>query len=274
MPIADFANEVPPYATLHDLSGMLMEEDLKSPIDMYFSRVKEALSYGTADQLTKSESLGRLLFLSIVSASEAYFRSIMSIAMEICPLARAGAAEKTINLGGLLWHGQLGFSRSAFDNLSFASSDELRKASEQFLGFKLEAGVFQSPLSEFDKICHFRHGIVHGDGLLPGRNAVKLDVPRFERPVRIVIRYPHLQDAAAVVTTLVTLYNRALFELMCRRWAVDWRKRADWKVEAEKSLFRLVWDAFVSREELARRTGRSRMRKLDCMNAVKAMYGV
>ena len=253
---------------------MFVQEDLRSPIDMYLVRVKDLLNYGTPVRLKETDFLGRLLMLNVVSAAEAYFRSIMSAAIETCPLAQSSASEKTINLGGLLWHGRDGFSRSAFDNVSFASGDELKKTSEQYIGFKLDASVFQSSLQEYDKVCQFRHGIVHGDGLLPGKNAIKLEIPRSGRPVRIVVEYRHLQDVAAVVTTLVALYNRGLFDLMCRRWAIDWRKRTDWDIENEKSMFQKVWKAFASTEELARKSRQSGMRKVDCMRAVKAQFNL
>lgn len=274
MDVADYVNSLQPAGGLTLDGSLFKPESSESPIDVYWGRVGEMLSYGTVEKLTENDFIGRLLVLGIVSAAESYFRSVLSIAMEICPIARAGAHEKTINLGGILWHGKNGFSRSAFDNSSFASSKELQKAARDFVGFDLAPAEFQAVLEDFDKICHLRHGIVHGDGVLPGKNAVQLDIPRFGNPVRITVRYSHLQEVAACVGALVSLFNRRLFDLLCKRWAIDWRRRVDWNPSDQNILFYRIWMAFVCRTELARRKDRRKLRRSDCLAAVKAEYQV
>lgn len=232
----------------------------------------EILKLGTPERLSEQIILGRLLALNVVSAAEAYFRSALSAAIDMCPVAQAVAAEKTINLGGVLWHGRKGFSRSAFDHLSFASSDDLKKASSAYLGLSLPNATFQSPLSEYDKVCHLRHGIVHNDGVLPGRNAVKLDVRRMNGPARMKVDYRSLQEIAAVTTTLVGTYNRELFEFLCKRWAIDWRNRADWNPNREVISFNRIWDLCASRREIAARRDRLQFRRIDCLTAVRRHY--
>lgn len=274
MDVADYVNSLQPGGRL-TLDASLFEPDNNAnPIDVYLARISETLLYGTAERLSGNDFIGRLLLLGIVSAAESYFRSILSIAMELCPVAQAGAHDKTINLGGLLWHGKTGFSRSAFDNSSFASSKELKRAAKDFVGFELTPADFQDVLADFDKVCHLRHGIVHGDGLLPGRNAVQLDIPRFSAPVRITIRYSHLQDIAASVSALILLFNRKLFELLCQRWAIEWRRRVDWDADGQDALFYRIWSAFICRTELAMRPDRRRARRSDCLAAVKAEYQI
>lgn len=274
MDTADYVNSLQASEGLSLDASLFNPEGAASPIDVYWARISETLSYGTVDELSDNDFIGRLLLLGVVAAAESYFRSILSIVMEICPLAQAGAHEKAINLGGLLWHGKSGFSRSAFDNYSFASSKELKKAAKDFVGFDLSPADFQDVLTDFDKICHLRHGIVHGDGLLPGRNAVQLDIPRFAQPVRITIRYSHLQEVADCVSSLVSLFNRKLFELLCQRWAIDWRRRIDWDADGQDALFHRIWAAFVCRTELARRPDRRRLKRSDCLAAVKAEYQI
>jgi hypothetical protein len=175
-----------------------------------------------------------------------HFRATLSACIELCPVAQAGAAAKVINLGGLLWHGKKGFSRSAFEHASFTSREELVKACKDFLSIKLNDTKFKALLDQYERVCHLRHGIVHGDGLLPGRNAVQLDVPRYSKPVRIVVRYGQLQEIAAVINTLVMTLNRELFAIMCERWAIAWRTRADWDPALEGPLFNRIWATFHS----------------------------
>ena len=245
---------------------------LQSPIDEYHLRIMEVLRFGTPERLSEQSIVGRLLSLNVVSAAEAYFRSALSAAMEMCPIAQAVAAEKTINLGGMLWHGRSGFSRSAFDHLSFASSEDLKKASSAYLGLSLSASTFQAPLREYDKVCHLRHGIVHNDGVLPGRNAVKLDIRRMGGLVRMKVDYRSLQEIAAVTTTLVGTFNRELFEFLCKRWAVDWRNRADWESVKEVRLFNNIWDLCASKRELAAKSDRAKLRRVDCLKAVRRHF--
>ena len=274
MEAIDYVNELPPTSRVGPLHEFLHEETLDSPIDMYQRSVGKILHYGTEARLDQSDFLGRLLIMGVVSAAEAYFRAILSSCIELCPVAQAIASKRTINLGGLLWHGQSGFSRSAFEHASFSSNDELAKACKDFLGIRLDDPEFKDLLDQYEIVCQLRHGIVHGDGLLPGRNAVQLNIQRYKRPVRIVARYEQLQSIAAVVNTLVMTLNRHLFSEICKRWAIDWRRRADWDPNSEKATFSSIWEIFFCAEEAKRRKGRSKMTRMRCLTAVKALYNI
>jgi hypothetical protein len=139
---------------------------------------------------------------------------------------------------------------------------------------KLDDSKFKALLDQYERVCLLRHGIVHGDGLLPGRNAVQLDVPRYAKPVRIVVRYAQLQEIAAVINTLVMTLNRELFAIMCERWAITWRTRADWDPELEGPLFNQIWTIFHSAEGLTMRRGRSKITRGRCMSEVKAQFAI
>jgi hypothetical protein len=274
MNVVDYVNELPPTSRLGPLGDYLREESLDAPVDMYYRSIREILRYGTPERLLDSDFLGRLLVIGIVSAAEAYFRAILSACIELCPLARSAASKRTINLGGLLWHGQSGFSRSVFEHASLASKDELTRACRDFIGINLDDKIFKSLLDQFEIVCQLRHGIAHADGLLAGRNAVQLDIKRFRKPVRIVLRYEQLQDVAAVVNTLVMTLNRHLFSIICHRWGFEWRKREDWEPSLERAKFRLIWNIFHCVDETKSRSGRSKVNKANCLKAVKALYNI
>jgi hypothetical protein len=135
MDAADYVNELPPSSRLGSLDDFLKEETLASPVDMYRRSIGQILQYGTQARLAESDFVGRLLIFGIVSAAEAYFRAILSSCIELCPVAQSIASKKMISLGGLLWHGQPGFSRSAFEHTSFTSKEELTKVCREYLGF-------------------------------------------------------------------------------------------------------------------------------------------
>lgn len=274
MDISDYVNELPPSSRLGSLAAYLREEELESPVDMYLRSVAEILKHGTQQRLAESDLLGRLLLIAVISAGEAYFRAVLAACIELCPVSQSIASKQSIHLGGLLWHGRDGFSRSAFEHASFTSKEELATACKKFLGMPLEDQVFKSILDEFENVCQLRHGIVHGDGLLPGRNAILLNIPRYRKPVRIIVGYEQLQDVASVINTLIMTFNRQLFSVMCRRWAIDWRKREDWQPEMEKKSFSVIWNLFHSVEEAKRRKGRDKRTEAKCYDEVRALYNL
>ena len=274
MDIGDFANDALLGSKLAGCDQYLVEEILDPPIDSYWIRSQDIIKYGNTDRLKTNDFLGRLLVLGMVSAAEAYFRRVIGLCIDLCPIAKSCAIEKTINLGGLLWHNSLDLSRSAFENYSLASSKDLTKVSREFLQFDLNNKDFRDPIQSFDDICQLRHGIVHNDGLMPGKNALALEIPSFERPVRIIIRYAQIQEIAAISNTLVFLYNRKLFEEMCERWAVKWRRKKDWKPEEQDSLFTKIHSIFCTQTEIIKCEHIRDSELAACKKAVEKKYAL
>lgn len=272
--IEDFANGAPASSSIGSIDDYLVEIDCPSPIDAYILHSRSLLRYGNVDRLAENEHLGGLLLLGAVSAAEAYFRSILSAALEACPICRQVSAEKQINLGGALWHGHAEFRRSAFEHMSFSSKEELKKATRQFINFELKDARFKGPLDQFEMVCHLRHGLVHNGGTLPGRNAVQIEAKTYSKPVRINVSYGLLQKTVEAVDTLVLTLNRELFAEMCKRWAVDWRRRADWDPSNEDRAFRKLWSTFASNELVGPRTGRSPFSRSQCMSQVRDDYNL
>ena len=272
--VADFANESPPSSNIGSIQSALRDEDLPAPIDAYIIHSRSLVTFGTANQLSANIHLGGLLLLGSVSAAEAYFRSILSISLAGCPICRETASEKQINLGGVLWHGQSEFRRSAFEHMSFSSKSELKNAAKNYLDFALIDASFSGPLDQYDIACNLRHGIVHNGGILPGRNAVKIGAKQSSKPVRIVVDFSLLQRTVAAVDTLVLTFNRELFNEMCHRWAVKWRSRPDWEPAKEDEAFRRIWKQFFCSELHTSRVGKSKISRGKCLSAVKARYNI
>lgn len=274
MDIEDFVCVAPPTASLTGLMGCMQEIETPAPIDFYLKNSREIIGYGNAVRLGEMSKLGGYLLLGLISSAEGYFRSILSAALDICPVCQKTAAEKQINLGGVLWHGKDEFRRSAFEHMSFASSKELSSASKSYLGFEMKGAVFNSILSDFDVICHLRHGLIHNAGILPGRNAVQIDVKKYSKSVEISIDYAFLQSAAATLDSLVVTYNRALFSEMCGRWADGWRKRTDWQLGSDRKRFLQIWNIFSSKLELQSRSGRAKITPAACMARLRTIYNL
>lgn len=270
--IPDFANEAPGSNSIGAIDGYLSEVNLPSPIDAYVEYTRSLLRFGTPAHLTQNQNLGGLLLLGAVSAAEAYFRSIFSLTLEICPMSREVSAEKQINLGGVLWHGHSEFRRSAFEHITFCSKEDVKKHSRAYLGFSLRDSEFKDPLNEFDKVCHLRHGLVHNAGILPGRNAVQVGARPCRAPVRIDLNFGSLQSLVAAIDTLILTFNRELFNEMCLRWATKWRQRSDWDSNKADTIFNFIWKAHFCKELHSLRPGKSNISRGACKAKVIDQY--
>lgn len=228
--IRDFVNRSPTTPSLGNISSYVVEFTEQSPIDDFISARTELLRLANSDAMRSSQRLGQVAFIGFVSAFENYCRGVLCGCLNLCPNSQGKASEKNINLGGAIWHGGTGsLNRSAFELKSFADCTELKKTFWDYVGFELSDDIFSSVLSDFEKLMQFRHAVVHSDGVLPGRNAVKLEILRSNRPLRVVFDYDRLQSSALALSSLIELINRELFYEFCRRWAIDWRRRADWQ---------------------------------------------
>ncbi|MNH00311.1 hypothetical protein D3C79_595010 [compost metagenome] len=274
MEIEDYVCVSPPTASLTGLSSCMTEVDIPAPIDFYFERSREILQHGTNARLNEFDMLGGLLLLGLISSAEGYFRSILSTTLDICPVSRGTAAEKQINLGGVLWHGKEDFRRSAFEHMSFASGKEISSAAKGYLGFDMKGSIFNNILSDYDTVCHLRHGLIHNAGILPGRNAVQINIRSYTKPVAIQIDFAFLQNAAASIDSLVVTFNRTLFSELCSRWASSWRSRADWDPQKERKKFTQIWNAFICKSELATRTDKKKVTATLCMKKVKEDFNL
>ncbi|WP_409421330.1 hypothetical protein ABHF91_16535 [Pseudaeromonas sp. ZJS20] len=274
MNIEDFVCTAPSTASILGLNQCMSEVDVPAPIDYYFKRSREIIGYGTSDRLNEFTTLGGLLLLGLISSAEGYFRSVLSITLDVCPISRNVAAEKQINLGGVLWHGKDEFRRSAFEHMSFASSKEIKSATKGYLGFEMKDSVFSSVLQDYDVVCHLRHGLIHNAGILPGRNAVQMNIKSYSKSVEICIDFSFLQSAAASIDSLVVTFNRALFSYLCNRWATSWRSRADWEPNNEKKKFMQIWNAFFCKSELKHRQNKRIITAASCMKKLKLEYNL
>ncbi|WP_148648400.1 hypothetical protein [Sphingobium cupriresistens] len=246
--IRNFVQAIPGTANLPNASIYVQAIERKSPIELFLRSRTEIVLAGQDSLITANPIIGRLLILGAVSAFENYCRGILSGALLMCPISQGRASDKNVNLGGAIWHGQYGnFSLSAFEHKSFADAKELKSVFKDYLNFELNESTFGELLRYFEVITHLRHAIVHSDGILPGRNAVKLDISRSNSALRVCIDQSKLQECLLILSNLVTLINRELFSQMCRRWAVEWRGRADWNPSDANDLLRAILDLFVDR---------------------------
>lgn len=238
----------------------------KSPIDAFYDGVSSVVTFGNANVLTAHEFLGPLLVVGLVSAVESYFRLIFGACIDICCTCQKHSVDQKISLGSAIWH-QEKIGRGALEHLSLADKKMIINQSEKFLGFKINKGSdTYAALTEFDKICELRHGIVHNSCNLPGTNAINLEVSVGAGPHRIVVDYARLQEVALVCRSLVAAYNIELFALMANRWACSWIP------SKSHAHFKKLWAIFFSNNDLNAGNITNPLSLIKCRNEVSRTF--
>jgi len=236
-----------PTVTINDIADYVKDEHLPgSPIDSFY-RGRDALLNGINPTYAEQhESIPPLILVGIISLTENFFREIMAEIISVCPKAKEKSAGKTLNLA-TIWFGYGKLEKGAFENISFADIENIKKNLKQLLGFSIDSSSqVSAPLGEFAKLCELRHAIVHSGSLLAGKNAIKLSLPSSRYPAKIKFGYPEIQEAAEVCTALVCTINIELFKHISQRWLKEWPHTAAYANEDFHKLFKKVWAIFYS----------------------------
>lgn len=258
-------------ARLSDVNSFVSEATgaTLSPIDQFYQTSRDILRVGTPDLLRAHPSMGPLLLVGLVSTTENYFRDIFTRIIQVCPLAKAAAADQPIKLGSVVWHGGGDAERGAFEHISFADAENISKTCSKYIKYNLKPNAI---LEEFDKVCEFRHGIVHSSSVIAGKNAIALQIAARSARLKIEVEFPQLQECGDVCTTLVASVNTELFQEMARRWAVVWPKLPSWNSNDEHRLFKFIWNAFYSAQDAANGTIPHNLTLRKCKNRILSEF--
>lgn len=246
-----------------------------SPIDRFYSSTGDILSKSSPDFVTQyGDEITGLLLVGLISATENYFRDILGVILETCPLARQHSSDEKIQLGSLLWGPRDLHNRSAFEFLAFSNAKNIKETFNKFTDHVIQQnGVWNQMLPEYDKLCEFRHAVVHSGHLIAGKNAVKLNLRPSKKSLKLNLDYSRVQAAGRVCTALVQGANNELFELMVGRWAVKWRQLPTWSPDQEK-VIRTIYDTFLSKRDRSNKTISNRLNFPSFLQAVKVDYNL
>ncbi len=246
-----------------------------SAIDRFYISTRGLNAIGIPSLLSTSPELGPLIFLGLISTTENYLREIFSATLRSCGVAKCAAADHSVKLGSVLWHQGTALELAAFEHLSFAGAEEIKRACRNFLDFSFtQTSPLWGPLDEFDRLCQLRHSVVHANGNLAGKNAVSLALPSVTGRLRVSITYAQLQEAALICTSLITSFNTELFAEVAKRWALKWRELPDWIAANENMLFAELHGLFYSSIDAAESTIQDPMFLEQCRDEVKRTYGL
>jgi len=248
------------------------DKDSSSPIDSFYKETKSIITSIETDKLDSDDWFGAILLVAIMSNTENYFREIFSRIINICPVSQKHSANNTVNFGSVLWHPITDVERGAFEGTSFASSAELCKSCNKFLGIDLKS-IGSEVLKEYQKVCELRHGIVHSGRTLAGKNGIKLMLSPCDGISKIKINYLNLQEVIAVCTALIISSNQVLFNELCKRWATTWRDKDVWTTGDELK-FKCIWELFYSKIDADNNTIQNPMSWVVFRNIIRREYNI
>lgn len=246
-----------------------------SPIDAFYKSTTDIVTKANPDFFTTyGEDIAGLLFVGLISATENYFRDVLGVILSLCPISQANSSEEKVQLGSLLWGPRNLHNRSAFEFMAFSSAKNVKDAFLKFTKYNIaQHGLWHAMLNEYDKLCEFRHAVVHSGHLIAGKNAVKLKLKPTKKVLKFKITYALLQSSARVCTSFVQAANNELFEVLVKRWADDWRRLPSWSIENESDL-RKIHAAFLSKRDQGNKSISNRLSFSVFEEKVRASHGL
>lgn len=192
----------------------------ESAIDAFYGVRDATIKWAYQEPFSTEHSLRSNLILLIFSAAESYFRRILAEVLTRCPIAAEAAAQQQIPLGAISTLGlsNLGFAIS--DTRGLTSSGEIIARTKNLLGITIQkTSSLGVAIEQFEKVCHFRHSIVHSSGELLYNNRRELSLKNSGR-LYVQIDDKGIQDVVQVVVNAVRAYNNIIANEILQRWFV------------------------------------------------------
>ncbi|NBM79676.1 hypothetical protein GWI76_10460 [Proteus sp. G2659] len=230
-----------------------------SAIDAFYKSTKPIIIEVNNNKVKYDESswLGCFTVLAIISATENYIREIFKDIILICPIAQSKIKdEHKVRLSSVLWNTNSDMIRALFEDVSFSNSNTIREKLNKILGVtSLSGRTYANLFKSFDLVCNLRHGIIHADRVIAGKNAVDISLSKKESRAFLKICSSDVNSILSICTNLVLTINGVLFCEMLERWKEGWRRNDTintWTPisdDEEKSMLSKVYDIFLSKED-------------------------
>lgn len=215
-----------------------------SPIDNCYTYLESLIPLGTEQALRDNELLGKVLLLGVVSATEHYFRAVLSRLLSVCPVARKHASSQAIPFGALDYYPSADLGLGLLENISFSTVGEVRKQTQRLTGIDLKsAASLDAALADYEKLCPMRHAAVHAQGDFGHQNLREMGLPLKGERLVLKVELEGFQLAVAVCQNVVRAYNRTLYRKTIERWFAEKLLIAKWQDDRFKfsALFLLFY---------------------------------
>ncbi len=187
--------------------------------------------------------------LGTVSATEHYFRSILSGLIRICPVARTRAASQAVPFGALEYYSSADMGLAIFEHLSLADPKEIQKLTLRLIGFQIDQdSSTKAAFLEFDKLCQIRHAAVHSRGDLSLKNLQDLGIGVTAGGLMAIhLELSSLHSAASVCQNVVRSYNRLAYRKTVEGWLGEHLLSGVWMQDRPR--FARLFELFHSRND-------------------------
>lgn len=232
-----------------------------SAIDAFYKSTKPIIIEVNSNREKYDESpwLGCFTVLAIISATENYIREIFKEVILICPIAQNNINDdQKVRLRSVLWNTSDDMIRALFEDISFSNSKTIKDKLNKILGVTSLSGRTHADLfKSFDLVCNLRHGIIHADRVIGGKNAVEISLSKKESRAFLKISSSDVNSILSICTNLVLTINGVLFCEVLERWKHGWRRNDTIKTwvpasdDEEKEMLGKVYSIFLSKEDYA-----------------------
>jgi hypothetical protein len=230
-------------------------ESHKSPIDSCFEKVNNLnliyVKFSTLPQLTQNiiDTQNNLILLGYISAVESYLREIIRKLIILDKASRISSEEQQLNYGAAINYTPDMLPEALLERSSYASKSNIIESFKTFLGLKGHTPPeLNETLDEFEKICHFRHCVVHRFGKLGSSNAIKFGLDKhsecLEKPLKLDSN--KLFSIHQVCENTVLVINNHLFKRTLERTVEPEYLNWQWDFRKDKRKFTQYYNLFVS----------------------------
>ncbi|PWV53256.1 hypothetical protein [Chitinophaga sp. S165] len=224
--------------------------------------IKEKIKGTINNVSTVNPVMINLVLLGFISAIESYLREIISKLIHFDEKSMQACEHKEILYGAAIHADVEVLPETLLESTSFTKKDTIKDVIKDYLGLK---GIkfpdnVNRVLTDFEKICHLRHCIVHRFGKLGASNALHLGLGNHKKYIDKPIRldYNALQLIGVACTNTVKELNHFLWSVIMMRQLADpiqsgdsWKKLDTeipwkWNFNSDRKRFKKYFDIFAS----------------------------
>lgn len=218
-----------------------------SAIDDFYESRNSIIQWAYQHPFSLETSLRANLLLIIFSAAETYFRKIIADSLSLCPIAAESAAQQQIPFGAISSFGIGNLGLVFSDTKGLTSSGEILQRTRNLLGLNIvktsSTGV---AIEQFERICTFRHCIVHSSGELLYNNRRELQIKTPGR-INVIFDDKAFQDVVQIVVNAVRAYNNFVANEILQRWFTSGYLIGKWG--KDKKSFSSFCNLFISHQD-------------------------
>lgn len=230
-------------------------EVLQSPIDNCFEKMNNLniihVRFSTIPGITPAltETQNNLILLGYISAVESYLREIIRKLIILDKPSRSSSFSQQLSYGAAINYPEHLLPEALLEKSSYASKSNIIEAFRNFIGIKGNIpNELDAALDEFEKICHFRHCVVHRFGKLGSSNAIKFGLDEhsdcLEKPLSLDTA--KLYNSYQICENTVLVINHFLFTKILERSVKPDITPWEWDLRKDRKEFSEYYNLFSS----------------------------